>query len=142
MSNKKEQTTVDAYCPECETYICDERVTFEECCDTCGTHIEYHTKDTEVKTNMEKILVPEELALVLKEMGFDEPYPTYEEAFKWFKQKKIKFRITDHLYTSVYHKIIVADKETEDIYDCYEEAKNECLKKLIEIVKEGKNENI
>jgi len=42
------QTAVDAYCPECETYICDERVTFEECCDTCGTHIEYHTKHTEV----------------------------------------------------------------------------------------------
>jgi hypothetical protein len=86
---------------------------------------------------MEKILVPEELALALKEIGFDEPCPEYQEAFKWFTKKKITFGITDHLYTSVYHKIIVADKETEDIYDCYEEAKNECLKQLIELVKGG-----
>ena len=32
---------VDAYCRECDAYICDERVTFEECCDVCGTDIEY-----------------------------------------------------------------------------------------------------
>jgi hypothetical protein len=56
MSNKKEQTAVDAYCPECETYICDERVTFEECCDTCGTHIEYHTKHTEVRNEIKGVL--------------------------------------------------------------------------------------
>jgi predicted amidophosphoribosyltransferase len=42
MSNNKQQTAVDAYCPECDANICDERVTFEECCDTCGTPIEYH----------------------------------------------------------------------------------------------------
>jgi hypothetical protein len=87
---------------------------------------------------MEKILIPEELALALKEIGFDEPYPTYEEAFKWFKQKKIKFRITDNLYTLVYHKVIVDDKETGDIiYDDYDDAKNACIKQLIEIVKGG-----
>jgi hypothetical protein len=55
MSNNKQQTAVDAYCPECETYICDERVTFEECCDTCGTHIEYHTKHTEVTNESKRI---------------------------------------------------------------------------------------
>ena len=87
---------------------------------------------------MEKILVPEELALALKEIGFDEPCPEYQEAFKWFKQKKIVFEITDNLYTSVYHKVIIDGRDTGDmIYDCYEEAKNECLKKLIEIVKES-----
>ena len=86
---------------------------------------------------MERILVPEELVLALKEIGCNESCPTYQEAFQWFAKKKITFGITDHLYTSVYHKIIVADKETEDIYDCHEEAKNECLKKLIELVKGG-----
>jgi hypothetical protein len=42
MTNNKQQTAVDAYCPECDANICDERVTFEECCNTCGTPIEYH----------------------------------------------------------------------------------------------------
>lgn len=34
--------TADAYCPECDDYIVNERVTYEECCDTCGTEIEWH----------------------------------------------------------------------------------------------------
>jgi hypothetical protein len=34
--------TADAYCPNCEAYIVNERVTYEECCDTCGTDIEWH----------------------------------------------------------------------------------------------------
>ena len=42
MTNNKQHTAVDAYCPGCDAYICDERVTFEECCDTCGTPVEYH----------------------------------------------------------------------------------------------------
>lgn len=35
-------SNVDAYCPNCDDYICDERVTFEECCDVCNTPVEYH----------------------------------------------------------------------------------------------------
>jgi uncharacterized protein (DUF983 family) len=34
--------TADAYCPECGDYIVNERVTYEECCDSCGTEIEWH----------------------------------------------------------------------------------------------------
>ena len=34
--------TADAYCPNCEFYIVNERVTYEECCDNCGTKIEWH----------------------------------------------------------------------------------------------------
>ncbi len=34
--------TADAYCPSCGDYIVNERVTYEECCDTCGTEIEWH----------------------------------------------------------------------------------------------------
>lgn len=32
----------DAYCPQCEQYIVNERVTFGECCDTCGTPVQWH----------------------------------------------------------------------------------------------------
>lgn len=34
--------TADAYCPNCGVYIVNERVTYEECCDNCGTEIEWH----------------------------------------------------------------------------------------------------
>lgn len=34
--------TADAYCHNCEAYIVNERVTHEDCCDTCGTEIEWH----------------------------------------------------------------------------------------------------
>ena len=34
--------TADAYCPECNEYIVNERVTYDECCDNCGTQIEWH----------------------------------------------------------------------------------------------------
>lgn len=34
--------TADAYCPNCEAYIVNERVTFDECCDKCGEEIEWH----------------------------------------------------------------------------------------------------
>jgi len=34
--------TADAYCPNCEAYIVNERVTYDECCDNCGTYIEWH----------------------------------------------------------------------------------------------------
>jgi hypothetical protein len=33
----------DAYCPQCCIYICDQRITFEECCDDCGTPVTYHS---------------------------------------------------------------------------------------------------
>ena len=34
--------TADAYCPNCEAYIVNERVTYDECCDNCETEIEWH----------------------------------------------------------------------------------------------------
>jgi len=45
------QNSVDAYCSECDAYICDERVTFEECCDVCGTPIEYYNETFNTKEN-------------------------------------------------------------------------------------------
>ena len=35
----------DWYCPNCQTYIVDERVTFEETCDVCGTDCEVHDEN-------------------------------------------------------------------------------------------------
>jgi hypothetical protein len=41
----KIEVEYDAYCPQCCVYICDQRVTFEECCDNCGTLVEYHSDE-------------------------------------------------------------------------------------------------
>ena len=40
----------DAYCPQCCIYICDQRVTIEECCDNCGTLVEYHSNEETFKS--------------------------------------------------------------------------------------------
>ena len=91
---------------------------------------------------MEKILVPYKLALALREIGFNEIRPTYEEAFRWFNQKKIKFYITDNCSdVGVYHKVIFPDMDMKEVtYDDYDDAKNACIKQLIEILKTTNNE--
>jgi hypothetical protein len=33
------QEALDAYCQNCDEYIVNQRVTFEECCDKCGTPV-------------------------------------------------------------------------------------------------------
>ena len=38
---QKAENTLDAYCPSCASYIVNQRVTFEERCDKCGTHVEW-----------------------------------------------------------------------------------------------------
>jgi hypothetical protein len=40
--SNKPKKVVDAYCPTCDAYLCNERLTFGECCDTCLTPVEYH----------------------------------------------------------------------------------------------------
>ena len=114
---------------------------------------------------MEKEFVPYSEALALKELGFEEkclanylstkelsisfwrhgydtPAPLYQQCFKWFREKyKMqaeilwrgdmgcfcyktgKFKYGEHAFS-------------KDDYKTYEEAELECLKKLIEIVKE------
>jgi hypothetical protein len=116
---------------------------------------------------MEKEFVPYEIALELKELGFDEEClkhyslcgtyfdtwnnlnqhgiqfigaPLYQQVFRWFREK---YNITQTIardgslakeshwaYTIVYDSIYFNDG-----YLTYEEAELECLKKLIEIVK-------
>ena len=105
---------------------------------------------------MEKEFIPYSEALALKELGFDEPClsfyfrgealiemkaihtfkedsecikaPLYQQAFRWLWNKTGKYIIP----------IQKNDKEWLAIgivYKTYEEAELECLKKLIEIVK-------
>jgi len=114
---------------------------------------------------MEKEFIPYEQSLDLQELKFDEPCfgfylngkvrsdgkienclsqervyyiynanclaPTYQQVFRWFREKyKFKFLISDDYYW------ITGFGQTKT--ESFEEAELECLKKLIEIVKEKK----
>jgi hypothetical protein len=112
---------------------------------------------------MTKEFVPYQIALDMKELGFDEPClmcwyksnstklyiggderngegvsaPLYQQAFRWFRDKKIhsvvqEYDINNYMFS-------IDDGINRDIeiigYDTYEEAEIECLKELIEICK-------
>ena len=126
---------------------------------------------------MEKEFIPYEQALVLKELGFDEPCfgyytgdkkhllirpnmgrrnedlndivctaPLYQQAFRFFREKYgIMYRITSYAFGYQIHldntpepKFWNTDRrfDSDVDYEIYEEAELDCLKKLIEIVKE------
>ena len=117
---------------------------------------------------MSKEFIPYEQASELKELGFDEPCfgyytgdkkhllirpnmgrrnedlndivctaPLYQQAFRWFREKCNIFSSVDVNYC---YKIYVNDEFFEESinYNSHEEAEFECLKKLIEIIKEQK----
>ena len=115
---------------------------------------------------MEKEFTPYEQALALKELGFNEPCfgyyystdnkkvelemyidaqhqdtyfvqaPLYQQAFRWFRDNYSIFSSVDVNYC---YKIYVNDEFFEESinYNSHEEAELECIKKLIEIVKNG-----
>ena len=115
---------------------------------------------------MEKDFVPYEQALALKELGFDEPCfgyytspdsltleqpdgrngqwvyfaPTFSQAFRWFRDKyNLMIPIYKDDIGQYYFSIPNSDRLLDTTNYCsesYEEAELECLKKLIEIVKE------
>ena len=116
---------------------------------------------------MGKEFIQYEQALALKELGFNEPCfawygptgifndwdktdtiaPLYQQAFRWFREKynipcKIEASQKD-LTVNKYHYFYQIMTDTHIVgfgieYDLtYEEAELECLKKLIEIVKNG-----
>jgi hypothetical protein len=121
---------------------------------------------------MEKEFVPYELALALKELGFDEPCfgawvnnelfitenekpkiqslsinqctaPLYQQAFRWFREKrdleysiKKEYSTKKYFYTIRKDGIVIDGTTPYDIANNYEEAELECLRKLIEIVKD------
>jgi hypothetical protein len=109
---------------------------------------------------MEKEFIPYEQALALKELGFDEPCfgyykyeelliqgqsknsdhgfsisaPLYQQAFRWFREKYgFNISLTNDGYIALDMK---KSQSYIDEADSYEEAELECLKKLIEIVKQ------
>lgn len=114
---------------------------------------------------MEKEFIPYEQALALKELGFDEPCfayyeagfltfgrlndigkkrylqaPTFSQAFRWFREKYNLISVIGYHNLWEYSFLIETIKEHKtviiiDKIETYEEAELECLKKLIEIVK-------
>jgi hypothetical protein len=66
--------------------------------------------------------------------------PLYQQAFKFFREKKIQSTIQEYDFNNYMY--LIDDGINRDIevmgYNSYEEAEIECLKKLIEIVKEKK----
>jgi hypothetical protein len=105
---------------------------------------------------MNKEFLPYELALELKELGFDEDClshsvsttdasgtrwtsvlkaPLYQQAFRWFREKHhLNYTIT--ILDGLYNTLVFSSAEYHcGIYKTYEEAELVCLKKLIEIVK-------
>ena len=70
--------------------------------------------------------------------------PLWQQAFDWFREKGFRFNIQSHRYTSVeFFMVELYDgKRTTELFGkslTYEEARLECLKKLIEIVKNERN---
>jgi hypothetical protein len=113
---------------------------------------------------MEKEFVPYELALRMKALGFDEPCfgyflsdrmfinakitrqtgdaissPTWQSAFRWFREK---YKLNQLVTRLPKHYVGVIDSEDGIIqlfyqrHDTYEEAELACLKKLLEIVEQ------
>ncbi len=73
--------------------------------------------------------------------------PTFSQAFRWFRDKYGLDSYVKHLYKSTIkvgyyfgideYKGIEFQTDLDNYYKTYEEAELECLKKLIEIVKEN-----
>jgi len=112
---------------------------------------------------MDKEFIPYEQALALKELGFDEPCfgyrdgvghlmiksmphcaisaPTFSQAFRWFRKKYklsglIEIGIHEYsfiIFNEAKDKRLITDVSTMN--GTYEEAELDCLKKLIEIIK-------
>jgi len=126
---------------------------------------------------MENEFVPYEIALALKQLGFDEPCifsytphkflynnlskiqvhgsdsidlqrntlfvsaPLYQQAFRWFREKHEVYGeiATMNNFAPIY-RVYTKDGEvnTYKVFSTFDEAELECLKKLIEIVKNKK----
>ena len=107
---------------------------------------------------MNREFVPYELALKLKQLGFDEPCiathgylelyintddghikaPLYQQAFRWFREKyKLSglIEIGAHKYSFIiFNEAKDSRKITSSMNGTFEEAELACLTKLIEIV--------
>ena len=116
---------------------------------------------------MKNEFIPYEEALALKELGFDEftvaayvdneldigglwkdsvtskvihKAPLYQQAFRWFREK---YNCHYNLFAGVnkWSYVVVGIKQdTEEGFETYQEAQDACLRKLIEIVNQNKDE--
>lgn len=66
--------------------------------------------------------------------------PTFSQAFRWFREKYNSYSYIRHECPDVepYYDFVINEDGYDVMKDTYEEAELECLKKLIEIVKEKK----
>ena len=109
---------------------------------------------------MEKEFVPYELALRMKQLGFDQPcmaskdmnndkgliqLPLYQQAFRWFREKydldseiymnhELGVKFYTYLILQLERAVITHKLGYTGRFDTYEEAELACLTKLIEIV--------
>ena len=70
------------------------------------------------------------------------PSPLYQQAFRWFREKHNLIGLVEsgyengkNIFTYVIWNKFIIDNVNNDYYSTYEEAELDCLKKLIEIVK-------
>jgi hypothetical protein len=206
MSNNKQSTTNNkphGFCetPEekCTMNYCDENGCINRKRNPVGDGDPIDTSNNK-QSSVDKEFVPYEEALVLKELGFDEPCfskwlsslqsnwkeyelilemgmneefennrnsyllegacsaPTFSQAFRWFREKYGLYYFEDHrcnsktdissiTYWMGIKKLKLAPFGSEVLvgiielgcYNTYEEAELACLRKLIEIVKQGGN---
>ena len=91
---------------------------------------------------MDKDFISDELKIRLKEYGFDESDEDeilYQQAFRWFREKKDLFGFVEQITKNTYKFFVKDFSENKGlvfssyVYDNYEEAELECLKKLFEI---------
>ena len=121
----KAKEEVDAYCPNCEVYIVNERVTFEETCDQCNTEIEWHTAEQPKNEQTTKALDIRQARKFLESKGISKAETTWG------------YYIADLLEEYASSKL-PSEEEIDHKNDCYplENACNECLKKFEEWKKE------
>ena len=114
---------------------------------------------------MNEEFVPYEETLALNKLGFDTedyfgwynedkiihnyyptnavPTPLYQQAFRWFREKGYHCGIIPRYDEFHYFiKDFVNDKEYDDVYNIssYEEAELACLRKLIDLVNQNKED--
>jgi hypothetical protein len=91
---------------------------------------------------MGKDFLPDDLIIRLIEYGFDESDVDeiiYQQAFRWFREKKYLFGFVEQITKNTYKFFVKDFSENKGlvfssyVYDNYEEAELECLKKLFEI---------
>ena len=91
---------------------------------------------------MDKDFISDEIKIRLIEYGFDMPDVDdvlYQQAFRWFRENKNLFGFVEQITKHTYKFFVKDFSENKGlvfssyVYDNYEEAQLECLKKLFEI---------